>query len=160
MEIKNLHGFSYISFILHADANLKLEFKNLSHYNSSLNLDYLSILENQGITYQDLKSAPEASDLKIHLENSKYPLYYAFHKGETAVLITVSRGHQTQIIRILQNIIDDFDLIVQTLLDEHTKNEELTQKNHSNGENIWIFFDKLQIVNESDKSVNSMFFLI
>ena len=154
MEIINLHGFSYISFILHADSNLKLEFKNLNHYNSSINLDYLSILENQGITFQDIKSTPETSDLKIQLENSKYPLYYTFHRGETAVLVSVSRSHQTQIISILQNIIDDFDLILQKFLADINKNGEENLINHSNEGNKVIEDSKGEIDKNGNNSDN------
>jgi predicted transcriptional regulator len=125
-----LHGFSYISFILHADPNLKLEFKNLSHYKSAINLDYLSILESQGITFQDIKSSSETSNFKIHLENSKYPLYFNFHKGETAVLVSVSRSHRTENVSIMQHIIDDFDMIVHEVLDEINNTGKENQKNH------------------------------
>ena len=103
-----MHGLAYLLFVCHENDENILEFNNLTHHSFGLNLDYLSILENQGITLKDIKETPETSDIKIHLENSKYPLYYSFLQGEFAVLIAVSQSQNPKISNILHQIIDFF----------------------------------------------------
>ena len=113
-----LHGFAYLIFLFHNSTQNRLEFRNLTHYSPGLNLNYISILQNQGITVEEIMNTLESSDIKIQLENSKYPLFYNFIRGESGVLLAVSRNHHSQVIRILQRIIDDFDQIYYTLSPE------------------------------------------
>ncbi len=108
-----MYGFSYLCFISRKNPNIILDFRNLTLTNPVLNLDYLEILKNQGITSNDFTSGLESSDLRVILEKAKNPLFYTFLSGKWANLITVSTRFLPKIRPVLQRLLDDFENLAE-----------------------------------------------
>ncbi|MHA1672116.1 MAG: hypothetical protein ACTSYI_00685 [Promethearchaeota archaeon] len=104
-----MHGFLHIMLVGANSGTVISSFDNLSLDNPYFDLNFLEILTDQGIILTDHEWL-ENTEIKIQLENVKFPLVYHFAHNDALILVVVATKYAPEITSMLEGLLEDLKL--------------------------------------------------
>ncbi len=105
-----MHGFLHIMLVGANSGTIITSFDNLSLDNPYFDLNFMEILTDQGIILTDHEWLENATEIKIQLENVKFPLVYHFAHNDALILVVVATKYAPKITTMLEVLLEDLEL--------------------------------------------------